>query len=62
MKEFASKGTIIFFSTHVLEVAEKFCDTVGIIRNGKLITVGTMQEVKGDKSLENIFMELLEDE
>ena len=41
----------LFSSTHVLEVAEKFCDTIGIIRNGKIMKVGSMQEVKGDKSL-----------
>ena len=62
MKKLAESGAIIFFSTHVLEVAEKFCDTIGIIRNGKLMKVGTMQEVKGDKSLESVFMELLENE
>lgn len=58
MRELANKGSIIFFSTHVLEVAEKFCDTVAIIRKGKLIKSGTMSEVKGDKSLESVFMEL----
>lgn len=62
MKKLAESGAIIFFSTHVLEVAEKFCDTIGIIRNGKLMKVGTMKDVKGDKSLENVFMELLENE
>lgn len=62
MRQFADEGAIIFFSTHILEVAEKFCDTVGIIRNGRLMKVGTMQEVKGDKSLENVFMELLDHE
>jgi len=58
MLELKEKGTIIFFSTHILEVAEKFCDTVGIINNGKLVKVGSMKEVKGDKSLEKVFMEL----
>lgn len=62
MKKLAESGAIIFFSTHILEVAEKFCDTIGIIRNGKLMKVGTMKDVKGDKSLENVFMELLENE
>lgn len=62
MKKLAESGAIIFFSTHVLEVAEKFCDTIGIIRNGKIMKVGSMQEVKGDKSLESVFMELLENE
>src|SRR5690554_1118924 len=60
MKKLAESGAIIFFSTHVLEVAEKFCDTIGIIRNGKIMKVGSMQEVKGDKSLESVFMELLQ--
>lgn len=62
MKELSKNGTIIFFSTHILEVAEKFCDTVGIIRKGELIKLGTMKEVKGDKSLENVFMELSSNE
>ena len=58
MREFCDKGGSIFFSTHVLEVAEKLCDKVAIIKNGKLIAHGTMKEVKGDKSLENVFLEL----
>ncbi|MDY0277253.1 MAG: ABC transporter ATP-binding protein [Acholeplasma sp.] len=62
MKEMASKGSIIMFSTHVLEVAEKFCDHVAIIKKGKLIKYGTMAEVKGDKSLESIFMETVDNE
>ncbi|HKL95143.1 MAG TPA: ABC transporter ATP-binding protein [Haploplasma sp.] len=62
MKEMANNGSIIFFSTHVLEVAEKFCDHVGIIYKGKLAKVGTMEEVKGDKSLESVFMEMTESE
>lgn len=62
MKEMANNGSIIFFSTHVLEVAEKFCDHVAIINKGKLVKVGTMSEVKGDKSLESIFMEISKDE
>lgn len=62
MIELKKEGTIIFFSTHILEVAEKFCDTVGIINNGQLVKVGSMSEVKGDKSLENVFMELSNDE
>ena len=53
-----SSGGAIFFSTHVLEVAEKLCDKVAIIKNGKLIRSGTMEEVKGDSSLENVFLEL----
>ncbi|MCR1808725.1 ABC transporter ATP-binding protein [Haploplasma modicum] len=62
MIEMAEKGSIIFFSTHVLEVAEKFCNTVGIIKKSKLVKKGTMSEVRGDKSLENIFLELLDNE
>ena len=58
MREFCNKGGSIFFSTHVLEVAEKLCDKVAIIKNGKLIAHGTMKDVKGDKSLENVFLEL----
>ena len=52
------KRQAIFFSTHVLEVAEKLCDKVAIIKNGKLVTSGTMSEVKGDASLEAVFLEL----
>lgn len=62
MRKLADQGSIIFFSTHILEVAEKFCDTVGIIRKGKLVVSGKMRDVKGDKSLENVFMELSENE
>jgi ABC-2 type transport system ATP-binding protein len=62
MIEMAEKGSIIFFSTHVLEVAEKFCNTVGIIKKSKLVKKGTMSDVRGDKSLENIFLELLDNE
>ena len=51
-------GGAIFFSTHMLEVAEKLCDKVAIIKQGKLIKVGTMEEVKGDESLEAVFLEL----
>lgn len=58
MREFCSKGNAIFFSTHVLEVAEKLCDKIAIIKNGKLVRSGTMAEVKGDDSLEEIFLEL----
>lgn len=58
MHEICSSGGAIFFSTHVLEVAEKLCDKVAIIKNGKLIKSGTMEEVKGDESLENVFLEL----
>lgn len=58
MKEFCAKGNAIFFSTHVLEVAEKLCDKVAIIKDGKLIKSGTMEEIKGDASLETVFLEL----
>ena len=58
MKELASKGVTIFYSTHVLDVAEKICSHVAIIKQGKLVKFGTMQEVTSDNSLENIFLEL----
>lgn len=58
MREICDEGGAIFFSTHVLEVAEKLCDKVAIIRNGQLIQSGTMQEVNGDDSLEEVFLEL----
>ena len=58
MRELCDRGGAIFFSTHVLEVAEKLCDKVAILRAGKLIRSGTMDEVKGDDSLEEIFLEL----
>ena len=61
MREICDEGGAIFFSTHVLEVAEKLCDKVAIIKGGKLIRSGTMEEVKGDDSLEEVFLEL-EDE
>lgn len=57
MKEMCNQGSSIFFSTHVLEVAEKLCDKVAIIKNGKIIAFGTMEDVKGDKSLEDVFLE-----
>ena len=60
MKDMCAKGCAIFFSTHVLEVAEKLCDKVAIIKGGKLIRSGTMEEVKGDTSLEDVFLELEE--
>lgn len=62
MREFTASGGAIFFSTHVLEVAEKLCDKVAIIRNGKLIVSGKMNEVRGDASLEKVFLELVENE
>lgn len=58
MRELCERGGAIFFSTHVLEVAEKLCDKVAIIKNGRLIRSGTMDEVKGDESLESVFLEL----
>lgn len=58
MREHCDNGGAIFFSTHVLEVAEKLCDKVAIIKQGKLIKTGTMDEVKGDDSLEEVFLEL----
>ena len=61
MREFCDKGNAIFFSTHVLEVAEKLCDKIAIIKNGKLIASGTMEEVKGDCSLEEVFLEVTEE-
>lgn len=56
MREFASQGVAIFFSTHVLEVAEKLCNKVAIISNGKLVKVGLMEEIKKDESLEQVFL------
>lgn len=61
MREHCDNGGAIFFSTHVLEVAEKLCDMVAIIKSGKLIKSGTMDEVRGDDSLEEVFLELEEE-
>ena len=58
MRQVCDNGGAIFFSTHVLEVAEKLCDKVAIIKQGKLIRSGTMEEVKGDESLEEVFLDL----
>ena len=58
MREMCDNGGAIFFSTHVLEVAEKLCDKVAIIKDGCLVRSGTMEEVKGDDSLEQVFLEL----
>lgn len=58
MREICDQGGAIFFSTHVLEVAEKLCDKIAIIKAGRLIRFGTMEEVKGDDSLEDVFLEL----
>ena len=61
MRQVCDNGGAIFFSTHVLEVAEKLCDKVAIIKGGRIIRSGTMEEVKGDDSLEEVFLELEED-
>ena len=61
MREHCDKGGAIFFSTHVLEVAEKLCDMVAIIKSGKLVVSGTMEEVRGNDSLEEVFLELEEE-
>ena len=61
MRELCDRGGAIFFSTHVLEVAEKLCDKIAIIKAGKLIRSGTMDEVRGDDSLEEVFLELEDD-
>ena len=61
MREICDNGGAIFFSTHVLEVAEKLCDKISIIKEGKLVRSGTMEEVKGDDSLEAVFLELEEE-
>ena len=61
MRDFCNKGSAIFFSTHVLEVAEKLCDKIAIIKSGKLIASGTMEEVKGNASLEEVFLEITEE-
>ena len=61
MRQICDEGGAIFFSTHVLEVAEKLCDKVAIIKGGKLMRSGTMEEVKGDTSLEEVFLELEEE-
>ena len=61
MRQLCDNGGAIFFSTHVLEVAEKLCDKVAIIKEGRLIRSGTMEEVRGDESLEQVFLELEEE-
>ena len=58
MNEMTKEGKIIFFSTHILDVAEKLCSRVAIIKKGELVKVGSMEEIKGDKSLEKVFLEL----
>jgi len=61
MRDICDRGGAIFFSTHVLEVAEKLCDKVAIIKGGKLVVSGTMDDVRGDTSLESVFLELEDD-
>ena len=61
MKEFVKDGGAIFFSTHVLEVAEKLCNKVAIIKNGEIVTQGNMKDIKKDESLEQVFMETAND-
>ena len=58
LNEMVKEGKIVFYSTHILDVAEKLCSRVAIIKNGKLVKAGSMKEIKGDKSLEKVFMEL----
>ena len=58
MKKMCKEGKTILFSTHILEVAEKLCDRVAIIKQGKIVKVGSMKEIKGDKSLESVFLEV----
>jgi len=62
MKEKCREGASVFFSTHILEVAEKLCHKVAIIKNARIVTAGSMEEVKGDKSLEDVFLELFNNE
>jgi len=61
MRKLCDDGGAIFFSTHVLEVAEKLCDRVGIIKGGKLVKEGTMEQIAGDKSLESLFLEIADE-
>ena len=58
MREIVKRGGTIFFSTHILDVAEKLCDRVAIVKNGEIIKVGDMKKIRGDKSLEKVFLEL----
>ena len=61
MREHCERGGATFFSTHVLDVAERLCDKIAIIKNGKLLRAGTTEEVKGDESLEDAFLELVDE-
>ena len=58
MKQMAKEGKTVLFSTHILDVAEKLCDRVAIIKNGKIVKTGSMKDIKGDESLEQVFLEL----
>ena len=58
MRSMAKEGKTIFFSTHILDVAEKLCDRVAIIKSGKIVKIGKMKDIKGDESLEEVFLEL----
>ena len=62
MKKLTKEGKIIFFSTHVLDVAEKLCNKIAIIKNGKIIAEGSMKELTKNSSLEDIFLELVSNE
>ena len=62
MREICNEGSAIFFSTHVLEVAEKLCNKIAIIKGGKIVAVGDTEEVKGNSTLENVFMELIDND
>ncbi len=62
MRELCSQGGAIFFSTHVLEVAEKLCSRIAIIRGGRLVACGPTEEIRGDSSLEEVFLEVVEHE
>ena len=61
MRTFCDNGGAIFFSTHVLEVAEKLCDKIAIIKGGKLLADGDIETVRGNESLEEVFLELVDD-
>ena len=61
MHEMCENGSAIFFSTHVLEVAEKLCNKIAIIKNGRLLRAGNLEDVKGDESLEDVFLELIDE-
>ena len=58
MHKMAKEGKTIFFSTHILDVAEKLCDRVAIIKKGEIVKIGKMKDIKGDESLEQVFLEL----